>query len=99
MYESNQRGAGELLNPAFDPADHAHHGPERVVMQTEMEQCLADAVTRLPLSLRRAIVLTTLNDFSPQEVAEMEACSVNTIYSRIHEARKLLRKQLEPWFP
>jgi RNA polymerase sigma-70 factor (ECF subfamily) len=87
----------EVGGQLFEPVDTSHNGPEPVAMRTELENTLAKAVEDLPSSLRLALVLTTIHEFTPLEVAEMEDCSVNTIYWRIHEARKLLQKKLEAW--
>jgi RNA polymerase sigma-70 factor, ECF subfamily len=83
--------------PLIEPEDQTQPGPERVVLQMELEQSISIAMEKLPLDLRTALILTTMHDFSPREVADMAGCSLNTIYWRIHEARKLLRTQLEPW--
>lgn len=91
---SQRDGVDHSDSQQFDPIDPSHDGPEHLAMRTEMEQGIALAVEGLPLNLRTALVLTTLHDFSPQDVAEMEGCAVNTIYWRIHEARKLLRKAI-----
>ena len=44
--------------------------------------------------LRAAIVLTGLQQLSPDDAAELEGCSVATMYWRIHEARRLLEERL-----
>lgn len=89
-----ERNAEEML---LDPPAREHEGPDRLAMQAELEQAMSQAMAELPEPLRVALALTSLHGLTPQEVAEIESCATNTIYWRIHEARKLLREKLEPW--
>ena len=58
------------------------------------DQQIAAALASLSAKLRAAIVLTGLQQLSPDEAAELEGCSVATMYWRIHEARRLLEQRL-----
>jgi RNA polymerase sigma-70 factor (ECF subfamily) len=81
----------------FDPPARRHERPEQVAMQVELEEEMTRALQALPDHLRAAVVLTTLQGLTPDEAADVEGCTTSTIYWRIHEARKALRKHLEPW--
>jgi RNA polymerase sigma-70 factor (ECF subfamily) len=71
--------------------------PDRAAMQAELEGKVGAALAELSPKLRAAIVLTTIQQMSPAEAAEIEGCSTATIYWRIHEARKLLKRRLEEY--
>ncbi len=43
---------------------------------------------------RVAVVLMLMEGLSAVEVAEMEGCSVDAVYQRVSDARKLLRGEL-----
>jgi RNA polymerase sigma-70 factor (ECF subfamily) len=68
--------------------------PDEGVLQQELDQQISAALAELSPKLRAAIVLTGLQQLSPDEAAELEGCSVSTMYWRIHEARRLLEQRL-----
>jgi RNA polymerase sigma-70 factor (ECF subfamily) len=53
-------------------------------------------VSRLPSTLKEALILTAFEGYSQQEAGKMLGVSVKTIESRVYRARKLLIDQLEP---
>jgi RNA polymerase sigma-70 factor (ECF subfamily) len=66
--------------------------PDCVAMQAELESAVETALRELPPKLRAAIVLTTLEKIEVGEAARIEGYSRATMYWRIHEARKRLRR-------
>jgi RNA polymerase sigma-70 factor, ECF subfamily len=68
--------------------------PDEAVLQRELDQQIAAALAELSPKLRAAIVLTGLQQLSPDDAAELEGCSVSTMYWRIHEARRRLEQRL-----
>lgn len=70
-------------------------GPETNLIRIEQRDCVHAALGRLSLPLRTAVVLTVMQGMSAIEAAEIESCSVGTMYWRIHEARRLLRDDLK----
>lgn len=68
--------------------------PDDAVLHRELDQQITAALASLSAKLRAAIVLTGLQQLSPDEAAELEGCSVATMYWRIHEARRLLEQRL-----
>jgi RNA polymerase sigma-70 factor (ECF subfamily) len=74
-----------------------HDPPDRSVLQGELAEEMETALHELPLNLRSALVLSVVHEVAPREIAEMEGCAVNTIYWRIHEARKILKRRLQQW--
>ena len=68
--------------------------PEAVLLHRELDEQIQVALAELSPKLRAAIVLTGLQQLSPNEAAELEGCTVATMYWRIHEARRLLEQRL-----
>ncbi len=76
-----------------DPVGSANR-PDEAVLHRELDEQIQAALTELSPKLRAAIVLTGLQQLSPEEAAELESCSISTMYWRIHEARRLLEQRL-----
>ena len=72
--------------------------PEQAASANELQAEIDAALLDLSPTLRAAIVLTCLQGQSPEQAAEIENCSVSTMYWRIHEARKQLKSQLQRHF-
>lgn len=68
--------------------------PEGGVMLAELVTEVETAMARLSPTLRAAIVLVCLQGHSPAAAAEIEGCSRDTMYSRVHEARRRLKQLL-----
>lgn len=68
--------------------------PDQVALGSELTGEIGRALADLSPALREAIVLTVLEQLSPTEAALIEDCTVNTMYWRIHEARKQLKQRL-----
>lgn len=69
--------------------------PEQAVLQSEMMSEIERALAGLSPALRAAMVLTVLQQLTPTEAAAIEDCTLDTMYSRIHEARKQLKQSLK----
>lgn len=65
--------------------------------EREIHNQLEAALAELSPKLRAAVVLVCLEERDPAEVAEIEDCTVSTIYWRVHEARKQLSARLEEY--
>lgn len=96
-FGSDLRQGTEPANADFDPPARRCDRPDHLAVQGELESEMTKALGALPEHLRAALALTTLQGLTPAEAASVEGCTTNTIYWRIHEARKLLREQLAPW--
>lgn len=60
----------------------------------ELLAALRSAVLGLPQPYREAVVLCDLEELSYQRAAELLNCSPGTVASRLHRARKILKKKL-----
>jgi RNA polymerase sigma-70 factor (ECF subfamily) len=52
------------------------------------------AVETLPVAFREAVTLVDMGETSYQEAAEILACPIGTVMSRLHRGRALLRERL-----
>jgi RNA polymerase sigma-70 factor (ECF subfamily) len=74
----------------FDAADQAP-SPEQRAEQSELRDMLARALGELPPEQRLAITLSDVHGLDYAEIAEVMACSLGTVKSRISRGRLRLR--------
>ena len=80
-------------NPPDSPGGK-NWSPTETIMGMESDARVTKALEALSPPLRAAIVLTAIQGMSLKEAAKAEHCLMATLYWRVHQARKLLRKQL-----
>jgi len=68
--------------------------PEQVVESREISEVLQRAIDTLPPKQQTAVILYYLHGYSLAESAEIAACHVGTMKSRVHYALKALRSRL-----
>ncbi len=68
---------------------------ETSAVRKEMNQCIRGVVGKLPESYRTVVVLSELEGFRDDEIAEILGVSLNTAKIRLHRARARLKKDLE----
>ena len=87
------------LKPFEDVIDHLAAGPrpspESILERGEMQCVIQKAIASLRFKHRVVIVLFYLNGFSLDEIAYILDCPVGTVKSRLHYARRNLRRKLE----
>ncbi|NOY80982.1 MAG: sigma-70 family RNA polymerase sigma factor [Kiritimatiellaeota bacterium] len=83
-------------NPPDRP-ESATYGPERRMLNHELDARISAALNRLKPKLRAAIVLTMIEGYPPAEAARIESCLTATFYWRLHQARKILQEALRPY--
>ncbi len=84
-----QRGAScVLLFPGATPS------PEAAVAQAEIRRLLERAVDDLPDRFRLAFMMRDIEEMSTDETAESLGIRPATVKTRLHRARRLLRKSL-----
>ena len=76
------------------PADNSP-GPDELLIRQEQETEFMFLLNQLPAPQRSVLLLHYLEDFSLEEIAEVTASSLGTVKSRLHYARKALRKLMD----
>ena len=87
-YEEDIHGGARAENGA-EPET-----PERHALRTENRRAVNDALARLPVEMREAVVLRELEDLSYREIAAVQAVPIGTVMSRLSRGRQLLGRIL-----
>ena len=72
----------------------ASRNPEAELSHRVLSRDVNQALTALPLVFREAVILVDLEGFSYREAAQVLACPVGTVMSRLSRGRHLLRHAL-----
>ncbi|MCL2103038.1 MAG: sigma-70 family RNA polymerase sigma factor [Syntrophorhabdaceae bacterium] len=80
----------------FLPVAPEEHRPDRITENMEMGSILSEALGRLNPSSRWMVLLSDVEGFSHDEIAELAEVPIGTVKSRLHRARMTLRKTLYP---
>jgi RNA polymerase sigma-70 factor (ECF subfamily) len=83
-------GTGEAGETLVAPGD----GADRVLLERERSATLERLISALPSPLRDALVLSTLEEIAPRDVASMLGISEAAVRSRSFRAREILRERL-----
>lgn len=70
--------------------------PERLLLTDEIRDTVIDAVNKLPDDLRTAIMLREIDGLSYEDIANVMACPIGTVRSRIFRAREAIDLRLQP---
>lgn len=68
---------------------------EKVFIQKEQWDEIATAILNLPVKYREVMILTFQQNLSLKRIAEVTDTPLPTVKSRMHRARKLLKKRVE----
>jgi RNA polymerase sigma-70 factor (ECF subfamily) len=71
--------------------------PEKYSMKNELSEKLKEAIDSLPLAYRTSFVLVVFQGMTHNQAAKVLRCSENTVSWRMHKARYMLQKKLEPY--
>jgi len=91
-HERNERRWLPL--PELEPRDHQDAAAD--LARAIDTAALRKAIALLPWRYREAVVLCDLESKSYDEAAVLLGCAVGTIRSRLHRARQLLARKLQP---
>ena len=69
--------------------------PEDAALRSEEKDIVHSALARLKDSYREILVLRELRELPYEEISEILGCTLGRVKSRLHEARKELKKELE----
>ncbi len=82
---------------SFEPSDSLEKGPEKVLLQKELEARVAWAMNKLSAEQKAALILRDVEGLSYQEMAEAMGCSIGTVMSRLHYGRKRVQELLRDY--
>jgi RNA polymerase sigma-70 factor (ECF subfamily) len=88
----------------FEQADGFENGkqlrdintPESMLASKQIAHTVNAAMDALPVDLRTAIVLREIEGLSYEDIADIMACPIGTVRSRIFRAREVIAEQLRP---
>ncbi|RKU39151.1 RNA polymerase subunit sigma-24 [Candidatus Poribacteria bacterium] len=69
--------------------------PEDEALRSEEKDIVHKALAKLKDSYREILVLRELRELSYEEISEILGCTLGRVKSRLHEARKALKTELE----
>lgn len=83
--------------PARQYEDLKTHSAPDSLLQSELEEKVAQALADLPENQRTAIVLCQQGELSYEEIAGVLDCSLSATKSLIHRGRETLKARLKPY--
>jgi len=87
----NDQGEARVIHL---PSAHRDSDPEAAAARAEMRRLLERAVDQLPDAFRLVFVLRDIEEMSTEETATHLGLRPETVKTRLHRARRLLRQSL-----
>jgi len=75
--------------------DEFEHSPDDLLIRQEQEAGFMNLLNQLPLPQRAVLLLHFIEDFSLEEIAGITGANPGTVKSRMHYAKRALKKLLE----
>lgn len=88
-------GTDAWVGNALEAYRAAGQSPEEAVLAEERRQAVGKAVEKLPQRLRTVVLLFYMEELSTAQIAAVMGIPAGTVLSRLHQARKQLKKELE----
>jgi RNA polymerase sigma-70 factor (ECF subfamily) len=88
-----------LRDEISESPDKFESGPDDLLIRREQETDFMERLNQLPLLQRSVLLLHFVEDFSLEEIASITGTPIGTVKSRMHYAKKALRKLLEKTQP
>lgn len=88
VFADGDGGTDEFVDPEIDDA-------QTRLVRAENTEAFFSLVEQLPPSQRSTLLLHVLEDFPLEEIATITAVPVGTVKSRLHHAKRALRKLVE----
>jgi RNA polymerase sigma-70 factor, ECF subfamily len=70
-------------------------GPDDLLIRQEQEEAFMRLLNQLPAPQRSVLLLYFIEDFSVEQIAEITGTAPGTVKSRLHYAKKAMRKRME----
>jgi len=90
-----QRGRAKEVLHDMPPTTRSTRGPEHDAIRAELRGALEQAVDALPDAFRSTFTLRAIEELSTAETAECLGIAEDTVKTRLHRARALLRRSLQ----
>jgi RNA polymerase sigma-70 factor, ECF subfamily len=74
------------------PTEAREHDPIAQIHERQLSSAVSEALRQLTADQRAVVLLADVEERSYQEIADIMACSIGTVRSRLHRARMQLRK-------
>ncbi len=84
-----------LVEEIPEAADDLEDGPDELLIRQESEARFMELLERLPAPQRSVLLLHFIEEFPLDEIARISGTQTGTVKSRLHYAKKSLRKLLE----
>ena len=84
-----------LHEETAESPDEFENGPDDFLIRQEQEAGFMKLLNQLPLPQRAVLLLHFVEDFSFEEIARITDTPLGTVKSRMHYAKRALRKLLE----
>jgi RNA polymerase sigma-70 factor (ECF subfamily) len=91
--EGAQRGGGARI--LMFPTEQAGSDPEGAAARREIRRLLEEAIDELPEGFRLVLVARDVDGMSVEEAAQILGVRPETVRTRLHRARRLLRAALD----
>jgi RNA polymerase sigma-70 factor, ECF subfamily len=88
-------GAGHMAEIIPFPSITSQMDPERSMAQRQIHHIVERAIDHLPLDFRTVLVARLVQEMSIEETAELLHLRPETVKTRLHRARGLLKAELE----
>ena len=90
-----QNRAAALRDEITESVTDLDDGPDELLIRREQEAEFMKRVNQLPVAQRSVLLLHFVEDFPLEQIAEITATPLGTVKSRLHYAKRALRKLLE----
>jgi RNA polymerase sigma-70 factor, ECF subfamily len=90
-----QSGKEILFDEIPESPDESENSPDDLLIRQEQEAGFMNLLNQLPLPQRSVLLLHFVEDFSLAEIARITETQSGTVKSRLHYAKKSLRKLWE----
>jgi len=84
-----------FLEKLVDAPPDFDDGPAEVLIRAEQEAEFMELLNQLPVAQRSVLLLHFVEEFSLEEIGAITQTQLGTVKSRLHYARKAMRKLLE----
>ena len=95
QYWRRQNRAQAWRDEFAESAPDLEDGPDELLIRREQEAEFMRLINELPLAQRSVLLLHFVEDFPLEQIAEITATPLGTVKSRLHYAKRALRKLLE----